>query len=149
MVYTFRKMFFISQNLMHVHMTYSFLELLIFFFLFLSTPKKYCLWIQTSWETNHEILIINLVKNSFFKCKIKTPFFLFFFLVGFFFFFKHSRFTGQQGKGESILLTPLYQFHSLHRRLDISRAVTAESSPLHIASSRTRNWNLWFSSASR
>ena len=47
------------------------------------------------------------------------------------FFHKHSRFTGQQGKGEGIYLTPLYHFHPLHRHLDISRAITAESSPLH------------------
>ena len=47
------------------------------------------------------------------------------------FFHEHSRFTGQQGKGEGIYLTPLYHFHPLYRHLDISRAITAESSPLH------------------
>ena len=31
------------------------------------------------------------------------------------FFHKHSRFTGQQGKGEAISLTSLYHFHSLYR----------------------------------
>ena len=61
------------------------------------------------------------------------------------FFHEHSRFTGQQGKGEGINLTPLYHFHPLHRHLDISRAITADSSPLHIAGSRTRR----FPSASR
>ena len=65
------------------------------------------------------------------------------------FFHEHSRFTGQQGKGEGIYLTPRYHFHPLHRHLDISRAITAESSPLHIAGSRTRTGNLWFPSASR
>ena len=65
------------------------------------------------------------------------------------FFHEHSRFTGQQGKGEGIYLTPLYHFHPLHRHLAISRAITAESSPLHIAGSRTRTGNLWFPSASR
>ena len=30
------------------------------------------------------------------------------------FFHEHSRFTGQQGKGEGIYLTPLYHFHPLH-----------------------------------
>ena len=74
---------------------------------------------------------------------------LFFFFSIWVFFHEHSRFTGQQGKGEGIYLTPLYHFHPLHRHLDISRAITAESSPLHIASSRTRNGNLWFPSASR
>ena len=66
-------------------------------------------------------------------------------MVSFFVFFsiwisfhEHSRFVGQQGKGEGIYLTPHYHFHSLHRHLDISRVITAESSPLHIAGSRTR-----------
>ena len=57
--------------------------------------------------------------------------------------------TGLQGKGEGIPLTPHYHFCPLHRHLDISRAITADSSPLHIASSRTRTANLWFPSASR
>ena len=65
------------------------------------------------------------------------------------FFHEHSRFTGQQGKGEGIYLTPLYHFHPRHRHLDISRVITVESSPLHIAGSRTRTGNLWFPSASR
>ena len=50
---------------------------------------------------------------------------LFFFLSGFFF-HEHSRITGLQGKGEGIL-TPHYQFHTLHRHLDISRAINAEN----------------------
>ena len=54
------------------------------------------------------------------------------------FFNKHSRFTGQQGKEEGIYLTPLYHFHPLHRHLDIRRAITTETSPLRIASSRNR-----------
>ena len=60
-------------------------------------------------------------------------------MVCFFFFFsiwvlfhEHSQFTGQQGMGEGIYLTPLYHFHLP----DISRAIMTESSPLHIASSR-------------
>ena len=43
---------------------------------------------------------------------------------------------------EGISITPHYHFHPLHRHLDISRAITAESSPLHIGSSRTRPGNL-------
>ena len=53
----YRKMFFIGQNLKHVQMTYSFLELLIFFRLSLvniHTSKKYCKQIQTPKETSHE-----------------------------------------------------------------------------------------------
>ena len=33
----------------------------------------------------------------------------------------HLRFTGQHEKGEDIFLTPLYRFHPLHRRFNISR----------------------------
>ena len=42
--------------------------------------------------------------------------------------------------GTSVMkeLTPLYHFQSLHRHLDISRAITTDSSPLHVASSPTR-----------
>ena len=65
------------------------------------------------------------------------------------FFHEHSLITGLQGKGEGISLTPQYHFHPLHRHLDVSRAITAESLPLHITSSRTRTGNLWFPSASR
>ena len=57
----------------------------------------------------------------------------FFFFSIWVFFHEHSRFAGQQGKGEAISLTPLYHFHPLHRHLDISLEITAESLPLHIA----------------
>ena len=59
------------------------------------------------------------------------------------FFHEHSRFTGQQGKGQVICLTPLYHYYPLCRHWNISRATTAEISPLHIASSRTQTRNLW------
>ena len=63
------------------------------------------------------------------------------------FFNDHSGITGLQGKGDSISLTPHYHFHPLQRHLDISRAITAEISPLHTGNSRTWTGNLWFSSA--
>ena len=66
-------------------------------------------------------------------------FFLFFCLS-----FLSRTFTIHRTAGEGggyISLTPLYNFHQLHRHLGISRAITAESSPLYIASSRTRIWN--------
>ena len=65
------------------------------------------------------------------------------------FFHEHWRITGLQGKGEGISLTPHYHFHPLHGHLDIRREITAESSPLHITSSRTRTRSLWFPSTSR
>ena len=61
---------------------------------------------------------------------------------------EHSRITGLQGKRKGIFLTSHYDFHTLHRHLDISLGITAESSPLHIAESRTRTGNIWFQSAS-
>ena len=57
------------------------------------------------------------------------------------FFHDYSQIIGLQGKGKDISLTPLYHFHPLHRHLDISQAVTTESSPLKIASNRTRTRN--------
>ena len=83
---------------------------------------------------------------TWFSLKIKTfqahfskkqTAFLFFFFYMWVFFHEHSRITGLQGKG--IPLTPHYHFHRLHRHLDISQAITAESSPLHIAGSRDSN----------
>ena len=50
----------------------------------------------------------------------------FFFYVGFLSrtFTKHR--TAEKG-GENISLTPHYHFHPLHRHLDVSRAITSES----------------------
>ena len=46
--------------------------------LFLTTPKEYCMWIKTSWETNHEIKTNIFTcfwywcwKNLFFNVKLK------------------------------------------------------------------------------
>ena len=72
----------------------------------------------------------------------------FFLLSGFSFTTIHES-QDCRGRGRAFFLTPHYPFHRLHRHLDISRTITAESSPLHIASSRTRTGNLWFPSASR
>ena len=81
--------------------------------------------------------------------RLHWDFFFFFCFSIWVFFHEHSRITGLQGKGEGISLTPHYHFHPLHRQLDISQAIAAESSPLHIASSRTQTGNLWFPSTSR
>ena len=74
-------------------------------------------------------------------------FFFFFFLSTWVFFYEHSWFIGQQGMGEGIYITLLYHFHPLHRHLDISRAITTESSPVHIGSSRThiKQWGVFLS----
>ena len=88
-------------------------------------------------STSHQLLF--MVKN--------LGFFRFFFYLA----FLSRTFADQRtaGKGEGISLTPHYHFHPFHIHLDISWAIIAESSPLHIASSRTRTGNLWFSSPSR
>ena len=59
----------------------------------------------------------------------RNNFFCFFVVFFFYLGFLSQTFTGQQRKGEGIYLTPLYHFHPLHGQLDISRAITAESSP--------------------
>ena len=47
--------------------------------------------------------------------------------------FLSQTFTGQQGKGKAISLTPLYHFHPLYRHLEVNQVITAESSPQEIA----------------
>ena len=59
------------------------------------------------------------------------------------FFHNNSQITRLQGKGEGISLTPQYP---LHRNLDISQAITTESSRLPIGSTETQTENLWFQS---
>ena len=101
-----------------------------------------------SWKTSNEKVCVRVVGKE-----TLPVFFLFFFcFFGFFsvciLFHGHSRFTGQQGKGEAICSTPLYHFHPFHRHLGISWVITAESSPLHIASNGTWPGNLCLPSAS-
>ena len=43
---------------------------------------------------------------------------------------------------ERYLFNSLYHFHSLHRHLDISRVITVECLPLHVASSQTETGTL-------
>ena len=85
---------------------------------------------------------LNYLKNS-----IPISQMIFLFCLG----FLSQPLTNQRtvGKGGGIPLTPHYHFQPLHRHSDISRAIIAESSPLHIGSSRTRTGYLWFPSASR
>ena len=59
------------------------------------------------------------------KAELAFLFFFFFFLSGF--------------------VAPLYYFHPLHRHLEISKVIAAESSPLHIAGNGTRSRKFGFS----
>ena len=72
---------------------------------------------------------------------VRFDLFLVFFLSGFSFMNIHES-QDSKGSGQAVALTPLYQFQPLHRHLDISRVITAKSSPLHKASSRIRTENL-------
>ena len=54
--------------------------------------------------------------------------------------------TAEEGRG--YFFSSSLSLHPLHRQLNISRAVTARRSPLHLGSSWTRTGNLWFPSAS-
>ena len=65
----------------------------------------------------------------------------FFFLSEFSFTFTIHRTAGEGG---GFFLTPLYHFNPLQIQLDISRANTEESLPLHIGSSRAQTGNLPF-----
>ena len=91
---------------------------------------------------------INTLLNEHIPIHKFSFFFFFFFLSGFSFTTIHDS-KDSRRREEGISLTPHYPFHPLHRQLVISRAITAESSPLHIGRSRTRTGNLWFPSASR
>ena len=88
------------------------------------------------------------INSKYFTVNLLCVFCFFFLFSTWVFFQEHSPSTGLQGKGEGIYLTPLYHFQPLHRYLDISREITAEVSPLHIASCRSRIRNLWFPSPS-
>ena len=79
--------------------------------------------------------------DKFYKIYNKDKFYnkLIFFSV-WVFFHDHSQITGLQEKGKGISLTHHYLFQSLHRHLGIIRAITAESSPPHIGSNRTRTF---------
>ena len=87
--------------------------------------------------TYTESLFLHVVKHNLF--------FLFQFIFHLAFFsHKYSLFTGQEVKAETTSLYPFYYFHGLHRHLDIRWVIAAESSPLRIAGSRNRTWNLWY-----
>ena len=83
---------------------------------------------------------IILLKSVLTCRKAEWSFFLFFCLG-----FLSRIFTIHRAAGED----GVHRFHPLHRDLDISRVIAAESSPLCIAGSRTRTGNLRFPNASR
>ena len=83
-----------------------------------------------------------LIQNEFLLFHIFN-----FFLLGFPFTNIHDSQDSRE-RGEAISLNPLCHFHLLHRYFDISWVITADGSPLRIASSRTWTGNLWFPSSS-
>ena len=111
-----------------------------------SKVSKICTLMGSFW-TNYFMFQLKMYIGVMFHDNEEWCKFFFFFSI-WIFIHDHSRTTGLQGKGESISWNPHYHFHTLHKHLDISLVITAESSPLHIGSSRTRTGNLWFPSAS-
>ena len=95
--------------------------------------------------STRKTILKNIVK---FTRKILYWSLVFFFFRSVFFFTTIHESQDCKGRGRAFFLTPHYHFYRFHRHLDISRVITAESSPLHIGSSRTRTGNLWFPSAS-
>ena len=83
------------------------------------------------------------LKASITHVSVSSIILFFFFCLG----FLSRTFTIHRtvGKGWGYFFNPPYHFHPLYRRLNISRAITAESSPLHIASSWTQTGNCWIS----
>ena len=76
--------------------------------------------------------------------RLANFFICFLFLSGFSFTNIHKSRDRREGNS----LNSHYHFHPLYRYLDISRAIIAESSPVHMIGSRTRTGYLWFPSAS-
>ena len=92
------------------------------------------------------VLANSVFKNlfHFLKCSGAAISIHIYFFSIWFFSWNHSQITGLQEKEEGISITPYYHSHSLHRHLDINRAITTESSPLHIGSRGTRTRNLFY-----
>ena len=100
----------------------------------------------------HFIVIYNHILHYTFS--FWTSYFSFYFVLFFFYLsFLSQPFTNHRTAGEmgvhffnsSPPLSPASQTRGHY----ISRAITAENSPLHIGSSRTQTGNLWFPSPSR
>ena len=64
------------------------------------------------------------------------------------FFYTNIDFSQENRGGWRSFLTTLYKLHLLHRNVDISWAIAADSSPMHIASDRIRAGKAWFWCAS-
>ena len=94
---------------------------------------KYDFFVRILWFFRLKDLLIHVV--------------VFFFYLGFLL----RTFTNHRtaGEGGGHFFNSSLPLPSASQTLSISRAITAESSPLHIASSRTQTGNLWFPSASR
>ena len=119
------------------------------------TPQPHMLSGTSTWTLmQHSVYWreCNAIGSPQWQARKKHLVFLFVWFCLFFFYlgFLSWTFTIHRtaGEGGGYLFDFPYHFHPLHRHLDISGAITAESSPLHIASSWTWTGNLWFPSAS-
>ena len=110
-------------------------------------PQKHLQRINQLWNCKPETLLPKPLCMADHKISGYFLIQISFFLSGIFYTNIHES-QDCRRRGGGISLTPHYHFHPLHKHLDISWAITAESSPLHIASSWTQTANLWFLSAS-
>ena len=86
-----------------------------------------------TWQTEFRLVGWSFIKQYYFE-KFQSSRSQIFLKITWIYF---SRITGLQGKREGISLSPHCHFHPFHRHLDINRAITAESPPLHIANSKS------------
>ena len=91
MAYSFQKIIFIGQNLKHFRMTYSFLELLIFFLIKSSrylafgvyfSPQQYWCWKNLFFYVNLKPLMNNFNFSQFYKHVFRSSRWQIFFKIG-------------------------------------------------------------------
>ena len=109
-------------------------------------------WIKYTFMKELTCMLFLLLFSSLLNtCRLlfSSQKYLLFFYLGFLSCtFTNHRTVGDGERKRGIRLAPLYHFHRPQRHLDISLEITAESSPLHIASSWTQTRSFWFLSTS-
>ena len=107
--------------------------------------KSTALTVEKRSEISSKLLIKIPKRRQWFRLSVFIVNFLVFLLLTFFFClrFLSRPFTNHRtaGEGGGHFFNSSLHFHQLHRHLDISRAITAGSLPLHIGSIRTRIGN--------
>ena len=93
---------------------------------------------------NATLAISKTNKLVIYKAQSQNAEFNYFFFLYLGFLSLNNHDSKERKGGSRPVLTLLYYFHLLREHLILAEAITAESSPLHIASDRTRTGNTWF-----